>query len=47
MKWEGYVARMGDNRNSYRVLMGKSKGKRPLRYLDIGGRIIFKLILEK
>jgi hypothetical protein len=28
--WEGQVARMGDMRGAYRVLVGKTKGKRPL-----------------
>jgi hypothetical protein len=26
----GHVARMGEKRNSYRLLVGKSEGKRPL-----------------
>jgi hypothetical protein len=30
MRWAGYVARMGLERNVYRVLMGKPEGKRPL-----------------
>jgi hypothetical protein len=30
MRWAGHVARMGEGRNVYRVLKGKSKGKRPL-----------------
>jgi hypothetical protein len=30
MRWAGHVARMGEERNVYRVLMGKSEGKRPL-----------------
>jgi hypothetical protein len=30
MRWAGHVARMGKERNVYRVLMGKSEGKRPL-----------------
>jgi hypothetical protein len=30
MRWAGHVARMGEGRNVYRVLMGKSEGKRPL-----------------
>jgi hypothetical protein len=30
MRWAGHVARMGEGRNLYRVLVGKSKGKRPL-----------------
>jgi hypothetical protein len=31
MRWAGYVARMGDKRNAYRILVGKPEGKRPLR----------------
>jgi hypothetical protein len=30
MRWAGHVARMGEERNVYRVWMGKSEGKRPL-----------------
>jgi hypothetical protein len=30
MRWVGHVARMGEERNVYRVLMGKPEGKRPL-----------------
>jgi hypothetical protein len=30
MRWAGYVARMGEGRNVYRVLVGKLVGKRPL-----------------
>jgi hypothetical protein len=30
MRWAGHVARMGEGRNVYRVLMGKTEGKRPL-----------------
>jgi hypothetical protein len=30
MKWAGHVARMGEERNVYRVLVGKPEGKRPL-----------------
>jgi len=29
MRWEGHVARMGERRGVYRVLVGKSEGKRP------------------
>jgi hypothetical protein len=27
----GHIARMVENRNAYRILVGKPKGKRPLR----------------
>jgi hypothetical protein len=30
MRWAGHVARMGENRNAYRLLVGKPKEKRPL-----------------
>jgi hypothetical protein len=30
IRWAGYVARMGDRRGAYRVLVGKLEGKRPL-----------------
>jgi hypothetical protein len=30
MRWAGHVARMGENRNAYRILMGNPEGKRPL-----------------
>jgi hypothetical protein len=30
MRWAGHVARMGEKRNAYRLLVGKQEGKRPL-----------------
>jgi hypothetical protein len=30
MRWEGHVARKGKKRNTYRLLVGKPEGKRPL-----------------
>ena len=30
-RWAGHVARMGEERGVYRVLVGKPEGKRPLR----------------
>jgi hypothetical protein len=30
MRWTGHVARMGEKRNTYRLLVGKPEGKRPL-----------------
>jgi len=29
MRWAGYVARLGEGRGAYRVLVGKLEGKRP------------------
>jgi hypothetical protein len=28
MRWEGHVARMGENMNEYRLFVGKAEGKR-------------------
>jgi hypothetical protein len=30
MRWVGHVARMGDKRNAYRLLVGKPEGRTPL-----------------
>ena len=30
VKWAGHVARMGERRDVYRLLVGKPEGKRPL-----------------
>ena len=30
MRWAGHVARMGEKRGVYRVLVGKPEGRRPL-----------------
>jgi hypothetical protein len=40
MRWAGYVARIGENRNAYRLLVGKPEGRRPLgrsrhRWVDL------------
>jgi hypothetical protein len=39
MRWAGHVARMGEKRNAYRLLVGKPEGRKPLgrpqrRWLD-------------
>jgi hypothetical protein len=31
MRWGGHVARMGEKRNAYRILVRKPEGKRPTR----------------
>jgi hypothetical protein len=30
IRWAGHVARMGEKRNAYRILVGKPERKRPL-----------------
>jgi hypothetical protein len=39
MKWAGHVARMGEGRNVYRVLVGKPGGKNHLKDRGVDGRI--------
>jgi hypothetical protein len=38
---------MGENRNAYRLLVGKPEGKKTTRKTSIGGWILFGLILER
>jgi hypothetical protein len=45
MRWAGHVARMGEKRNAYRLLVVKPEGKRPLgrprrRWVDNIGWIL-------
>jgi hypothetical protein len=40
----GLVARMGEKRGVYRVLVRQTEGKRPLGRPGIDGRIIFRRI---
>jgi hypothetical protein len=47
MRWEEHVARMGEKRNVYRLLVGKPEGNRLLKDQDVGGWIILGWILER
>jgi hypothetical protein len=47
MRWAGHVARMGENRNAYRLLVGKPEGKRPLGRPGRRWWIILRGILER
>ena len=48
MRQAGHVACMGHRRGTYRVVVGRPEGRRPLgRDLDIDGRIILRWILKK
>jgi hypothetical protein len=42
MRWAGHVARMGEKRNVYRLLVGKPEGKRPLGRPRLGGWITLR-----
>jgi hypothetical protein len=45
-RWAGHVAHMGERKDVYRVLVGKSEGKRPLERPSIDGRITLRWIFR-
>jgi hypothetical protein len=45
--WAGHVARMGEGRGVYRVLVGKLEGKRRWGDPGVAGRIILGWIFKK
>jgi len=47
MRWAGHVARMGERRGVYRVLVGKPEGKNHLGDTGADGRIILRWIFRK
>jgi hypothetical protein len=47
MRWAGHVARMGEEKIVYRVLMENPEGKRPLGRPDINWRMGSKWILGR
>jgi hypothetical protein len=47
MRWAGHEARMGERRNAYRILVGKSERKRPLLRQDVDGWTILEWILRE
>jgi hypothetical protein len=47
MRWVRHVARRGEKRNAYRILVETPEGKRPLGEQDVGGWTILKWILDK
>jgi len=47
MRWARHVARMGERRGVYKVLVGKPKGKNHLEDLGVDMRIILRWIYRK
>jgi hypothetical protein len=47
LRWAGHVARMGEGRGVYRVLVGKPEGKRPLGNPGVDERIMLGCIFKK
>jgi hypothetical protein len=46
MRWAGYVARMGEGKGAYRILVGRPEGRNHLEDPGIDGRIILKWIFK-
>jgi hypothetical protein len=47
MRWAGHVARMGEKRNAYRILVESQKVRDHWEDLDVGGWTILEWILER
>jgi hypothetical protein len=47
MRWVGHVARRGEGRNMYRVLVGKPEGKDHLKDQGVDGRMGSKWTLDR
>jgi hypothetical protein len=47
MKWEGHVARIGERRGAYTILLGKLEGNCPLGRSGVDGRIILRWTFRK
>jgi hypothetical protein len=47
MRWAGHVARIGEGRGVYRVLVRSPNWKRPLERLDVVGRITLRWTLGR
>jgi hypothetical protein len=47
MRWAGHVARMGEKRNAYKIIVGNPEGKDHWEDQDVGEWTILKWILER
>jgi len=47
IKWVGHVARMGENKSVYRVLVGYLRERGLFEDIGVGGKIILKCIFKK
>jgi hypothetical protein len=46
-RWAEHVVHMGKKKNAYKIMVGKSEGKRQLEVLGKTGMIIFRWLLRK
>jgi hypothetical protein len=46
MRWAGHVARMGDIRNAYNILVGKPERKIPIGKTGVDGKMLLEWILR-
>jgi hypothetical protein len=47
MRWVGHVVHVGDMRNAYKILVGKSEGKRPFRRCRSRWKYNIRMVLRK
>jgi hypothetical protein len=47
MRWAGHVARMGERRGAYSILVGEPEERDQLEDLRVDGKIILKWIFKK
>ena len=47
MRWAGHVARIGERRGVYGVLVGKPEGKKQLEEPGVDGRILLRWVFRK
>jgi hypothetical protein len=45
MRWARHVARMGEVRGAYNILVGRPEGRRPQEDLGVDGRIALRWVL--
>jgi hypothetical protein len=46
LRWAGHVARMGEGRGAYRILVGRPEGRNHLEDPGVDGKIILKWIFK-
>jgi hypothetical protein len=47
LRWARHLARMGERRDAYRILVGKTRERDSLELLDAEGKVIIKCTFKK